>query len=121
MFFLFLEYFTNICYSKVKMFGGKMMDNNEYIKALEERVARLEEIIKNIQLSSGGDVVIKDCQLQSLAIARANDVAISNFKADMVTTGLCKNTLISNATIENYKGEKNRKTIFKDCTTTEQK
>lgn len=47
------------------------MDNIEYIKALEERIEKLENFISTIKLVNNENITFTNCQIQGIGVENA--------------------------------------------------
>ena len=76
------------------------MDNNEYIKSLEERIQKLEEFISTLKFEECGNISISNCTFQGIGLERCKNTKISNITAHNLGIASAI-TNIEHATINN--------------------
>ncbi len=54
------------------------MDNNDYIKSLEERIKKLEEFVSHIDIKKSGDISISNCNIQGIGISKGKNVSVKD-------------------------------------------
>lgn len=89
------------------------MDNNEYIKSLEERIEKLEKFIANIKLENNENITITNCQIQGLGLQSCKGVTVKDINVDALGFAAF-NAKIENANIHNFKNQKGKVKI-KNC------
>ena len=95
------------------------MDNNEYIKSLEERIQKLEEFLSALKFDESNNISITNCTLPAIGMEKCKNITISNITAGNLGIASCK-TNISHSTIESL-DTKSAKVNIAYCTINDKK
>ena len=76
------------------------MDNNEYIKSLEERIQKLEEFLSALKFDESNNISITNCTLPAIGMEKCKNITISNITAGNLGIASAI-TNIEHATINN--------------------
>ena len=90
------------------------MDNMEYIKTLEERIEKLENIISTMVLQNGKNITFSNCQIHGMALEKCKDVTVKDFIVDALGFAAFS-AKIENANIHNFQNQSGKVKIH-NCT-----